>query len=163
MAATSLQPHWETAPLSELIHFIVSHYHEKLRQELPVLIELAREVERNDHDDPTCPRGLGAHLERMYPTVLDHLAKEERVLFPMILEGYGARAGGPVRVMENEHDEHCTSLARIRELTHGLQLPEGRSSTWRELCARLASFESELLAHIHLENDVLFPRALRED
>ena len=163
MAATSPRSQWETAPLSDLIHYIVSHYHARLRRDLPALIELAAQVEREHGNDPICPRGLCRYLASMHQAILDHLAKEERVLFPMILEGYGARTGGPVRVMEIEHDDHCASLARIHELAHGLRAPDGASASWNTLYRRLAEFEMELFAHIHLENDVLFPRALREE
>jgi regulator of cell morphogenesis and NO signaling len=99
----------------------------------------------------------------MHRAVIDHLAKEERVLFPMILEGYGPRTGGPVRVMEMEHDEHRTSLARLHELTHSLIPPPDGSDEWRALYHRLVVLEKELLEHIHLENEVLFPRALVEE
>lgn len=163
MTATSSRQQWDTAPLSELIHFIVSRYHARLRSDLPELIALAEQVESRHGDHPACPHGLRAHLDTVYPAVIDHLAKEERVLFPMILEGYGPRSGGPVRVMEIEHDEHRTHLARIREVTHGLRAPDEASSSWQELYRRLAEFEAELSEHIHLENDVLFPRALNED
>lgn len=160
MTATSSRPQWETAPLSELIHFIVSGYHAALRTEFPELIALADEVEQEQH--PLGPLGLRAQLEAMHAAVLDHLAKEERVLFPMILEGHGARTGGPVRVMELEHDEHLTNLARIQELTHNLTVPDDASPAWQQLYKRLAALEAALLQHIALENTVLFPRALNE-
>jgi regulator of cell morphogenesis and NO signaling len=126
-------------------------------------VALARQVEDGHREEPSCPHGLNAHLAAVYSTVVDHLAKEERVLFPMILEGHGARTGGPVRVMELEHDEHTRNLVRIRELTHNLIPPDHACDTWRELYKRLAVFEAELIEHIHLENEVLFPRALNED
>jgi regulator of cell morphogenesis and NO signaling len=95
--------------------------------------------------------------------VLDHLAKEERVLFPMILEGHGARTGGPVRIMELEHDEHIRNLVRLRELTHNFTPPAHASGAWAELYRRLAALGADLIEHIHLENEVLFPRALNEE
>jgi regulator of cell morphogenesis and NO signaling len=131
--------------------------------ELPALVTLANRIETGHPDEPMCPRGLSAHLEIVHAAVLDHLAKEERVLFPMILEGYGARTGGPVRVMELEHDEHERNLARTRELTNDLTPPPQACGTWRDLYARLGQFESELVDHMRLENTVLFPRALNED
>lgn len=155
-------PRWDTAPLPDLIDFIVQRYHAALRTELPALIGLAARVEHRHADKAACPRGLHAQLVRMHEAVLDHLAKEERILFPMILEGYGPRAAGPVRVMEEEHDEHGLNLARVRHLTNDLTPPPEACSTWRALYLRLAALESELMAHIHLENNILFPRALRD-
>lgn len=155
-------PRWDNAPLPELIQFIVDRYHAALRVELPELIALAGKVEIRHGDKPECPRGLRALLEHMHLAVLDHLAKEERILFPMIVEGYGRRAAGPVRIMEEEHDEHGQNLARVRELTHNFTPPPEACASWQALYLRLATFESELMDHIHLENNILFPRALRD-
>jgi regulator of cell morphogenesis and NO signaling len=109
-----------------------------------------------------CPSGLSGHLEQVHGAIVDHLAKEEKVLFPMILEGYGARTAGPVRVLELEHEEHRRNLARIRELTNNLTPPDDASPAWRTLYQRLSRLESALFEHMHLENNVLFPRALNE-
>jgi regulator of cell morphogenesis and NO signaling len=161
-ASTLDRPHWERAPLSDVIRFIVTHYHASLRAELPALITLAEQVESRHGGLPGCPRGLAAHLKGVHTAVVDHLAKEEKVLFPLILEGYGARTAGPVRVMELEHEEYGRNLTRIRELTTNLTLPGDACTTWQELYQRLGRLESELLEHIALENTVLFPRALSE-
>lgn len=153
-------PRWDAAPFAEIIRFIVTRYHDQLRAELPEIIALATRVEERHADKPACPRGLRAHLELVHASVLDHMMKEERILFPMILEGYGNRANGPVRVMEEEHDDHGRNLARIRELTNNLTPPDEACPTWRALYLRLGQLESDLFDHIHLENNVLFPRAL---
>jgi regulator of cell morphogenesis and NO signaling len=155
-------PRWDTAPLPELIRFIVDRYHAGLRTELPDLIALAARVEERHADKDTCPRGLHAHLQIVHAAVLDHLAKEEQILFPMIAAGYGARALGPVRVMEEEHDDHGRNLQHIRAITNNLIPPDEACPTWRALYLRLAELESDLFDHIHLENNVLFPRALGE-
>ena len=153
---------WTRAPLSDLIRFIVSRYHDTLRAELPELGAIAQRVEAWHRTQPACPRGLTAHLDAVRSAVIEHLEKEEKVLFPMILEGYGARTAGPVRVMTIEHEEHMQSLARTRALTHNLTPPDDACPTWRELYARLGKLESDLLEHMRLENEVLFPRALNE-
>ena len=145
-----------------LVQFIVERYHAALRRELPELIALAARVEERHVDKADCPRGLRAHLEMVHASVLDHLAKEEQILFPMILSGHGSRALGPVRVMEEEHDDHGRNLQYVRLLTNNLTTPDEACPTWRALYLRLAELESELFDHIHLENNVLFPRALAE-
>ena len=96
----------------------------------------------------------------MHGSVLEHLAKEEQVLFPMILAGQGRLAVGPVHVMEVEHDEHGRDLQTLRRLTGDMQPPEGACPTWRALYLGLQQLERELMEHIHLENNVLFSRAL---
>lgn len=153
-------PRWNDAPLPDLIQFIVDRYHTTVRAELPALISMASRVERRHEAKEGCPHGLADLLTVMHERILEHLEKEERVLFPMILDGHGTRVGGPVRVMEEEHDDHGRSLGRIRQLTNNFIPPDGACTTWRALYMRLAQFEAELMDHVHLENHVLFPRAL---
>jgi regulator of cell morphogenesis and NO signaling len=155
-------PRWDAAPLPELVLFIVNRYHAALRDELPALIALAAKVEAVHAEKPACPRGLRALLDTVHEDVLDHLAKEETILFPMIVAGHGYMTGNPIHVMEAEHDEHGRSLARIRALTNNLTPPPEACATWRALYLRLGALEAELMDHIHLENNILFPRALQE-
>ena len=75
----------------------------------------------------------------------------------------GDHVAGPVHVMMQEHDDHAVNLARIRELTDDRQAPAHACATWRALYDGLGVLEAELMQHIHLENHVLFPRAMRED
>ena len=153
---------WTRAPMRELIGFILTRYHEPLKQELPDLLDCARKVEAVHHSRSDVPRGLTRHLEAMAQSLLEHLSKEENVLFPMILAGHGNLASMPVRVMLREHEDHAANLRRMRELTNDLRAPEDACVTWRSVYARLDALESDLFAHVHLENHVLFPRALRE-
>jgi regulator of cell morphogenesis and NO signaling len=155
-------PRWDREPLAVLVNHIVSTYHARLRRDLPDLIEMARRVEHRHAEKAGCPRGLTAQLEAMHISVLEHLQKEELILFPMIVRGVGNRAAAPVQVMEHEHDHHRQDLVRLRELTDDLRLPAAACATWRALYAGLLQLEQELMEHIHLENNVLFPRALTE-
>lgn len=152
---------WSQRPLGDLVDFIVTRYHQALRRELPELVALADKVETRHAGKAACPAGLADHLRLVHTAVLEHLDKEERILFPMILAGRGEGAAGPVQVMEHEHRDHAANLARIRELTHDLVPPEEACTSWRALYLRLNALEAELMEHIHLENNVLFPRALR--
>ncbi len=151
---------WDTAPIADLVAFIVSRYHDRLREELPQLVELAAKVESKHADKPPCPHGLADHLVVVHQNVLMHLAKEEKILFPLILDGMGYMASGPVRVMEQEHDDHREALLRTRALTNDLRIPEEACTSWRALYMRLDALEADLMEHIHLENNVLFPRVL---
>jgi regulator of cell morphogenesis and NO signaling len=153
-------PHWDGRPLADLVRHIVDFYHQRLRVELTELVSLAAKVESRHADKASCPRGLRAHLEEVHRSVLEHLAKEEQVLFPMILGGRAQLAAGPIAVMEAEHDDHGESLRKTRRLTADLAPPAEACPTWRALYLRLSDFEAELMDHIHLENNVLFRRAL---
>jgi regulator of cell morphogenesis and NO signaling len=157
---TAPMPRLDALALPELVEFIVSHYHQRLRAELPELVALAHKVESVHADKPSCPRGLHQHLVRIHEEVLDHLAKEETILFPMIVAGRGRMAGAPIHVMELEHEDHGRNLEQIRALSADLVAPAEACTTWRALYLRLVALEAELMEHIHLENNLLFPRAL---
>ncbi len=152
--------HWQTRPLPELIDFIVGRYHDDLRRELPELVAMAARVEQVHGEKTTCPHGLHDHLRAVQTSLLEHAEKEEHILFPMINAGAGARAAAPVHVMEVEHGDHKEHLTTTRQLTNDLQPPEEACTTWRALYLRLAQLEADLMQHIHLENNILFPRAL---
>lgn len=154
---------WEARPLAELIDFVVSRYHEPLRLELPTLVEAAKRVERVHAEKPNCPPGLAAHLEQLAAELLQHLAKEEQVLFPALRSGVrGQQIHMPVRVMMQEHGDHGAGLKRTRELTENFVPPPEACRTWRALYGGLDKLEADLVEHIQLENNVLFPRALGE-
>jgi len=149
-------------PVGELANFIEGHYHKRLRAELPALIDMADKVERVHASKPTCPRGLASHLRMIHEAILDHMAKEEQVLFPMIRSGNHNRAAAPIRVMEQEHEDHGRNLEHLRALSHEFIAPAEACPTWKALYLRLNRVSDELMEHIHLENNVLFPRVLCE-
>jgi regulator of cell morphogenesis and NO signaling len=154
---------WDRRPLTEVIEHVVTRFHESHRRELPRLLEMAARVERVHGGKASCPTGLAALLGRLSTELLVHMQKEEQVLFPLIARGDGALAAGPIRVMEQEHEDAGELLARIRALTGDHTPPAEACGTWRALYLGLAEFERELMQHVHLENHVLFPQAVRTD
>lgn len=153
---------WQTRRLDDLVDHIEVHYHAALRRDVPSLIDAARRVERVHASKPAVPAGLADHLTDFWAEMQAHMQKEEMALFPMIRRGArGPAVYMPVRMMQQEHDEHGHSLARIRELTGDLQIPAHACRTWTALYEGLATLEQELMQHIHLENNVLFVRAAR--
>ncbi len=151
---------WDQRPLDELVQHILDRYHAPLRAELSRLIELADRVERAHADKPDRPEGLAELLTEVRAAVESHLAKEEQILFPLIVSGRGHHAHMPVQVMMQEHEDHGQNLGRIRKLTGDLTVPEHACESWRELYRALGELEVELMDHIHLENNILFPRVL---
>jgi regulator of cell morphogenesis and NO signaling len=145
-------------PTEALIERIIARYHDVHRCEMPELVRLARRVEAVHRGVAEAPAGLADLLEEMEAEMLSHMAKEERILFPMMLAGQGAMAVGPIAVMRHEHDDHGERLGRIMALTHDATPPAGACTTWRALYAGIRSFAEDLTEHVHLENNVLFPR-----
>jgi regulator of cell morphogenesis and NO signaling len=149
-------------PIDELVDFIEGHYHKRLRAELPELIAMAEKVEQVHAKKAACPHDIASYLRLVHAAVLDHLAKEEQVLFPMIRSGYRNRASAPIRVLEQEHEDHGRNLAHLRELADEFIAPPEACATWKALYLRLSRLSDELMEHIHLENNLLFPRVLCE-
>lgn len=145
-------------PTEALIGRILERYHAVHRRELPELVRLARRVEAVHRENPNVPAGLADLLDEMEQEMVSHMMKEERILFPMMLAGQGAMAGGPIAVMRHEHDDHGDRLARIMALTGHATPPLGACTTWRALYAGIQKFAEDLTEHVHLENNVLFPR-----
>lgn len=160
--APEAEVRWDEAPLGALLDHILSAYHEPLKEELPRLEAMARKVNRvHGEKDPERLQGLLDTYLALKADLDPHLVKEEQILFPMIRGGQGAMAAGPIEVMEHEHETVGAMLRRIRELADDYVVPEAACNTWRALWVGLADLERALHEHIHLENNVLHPRALR--
>lgn len=152
---------WGQAPLKDLVRHILVAYHGPLKEELPRLESMARKVlEVHGDKDPETLSEVVEVYAGLKAELSQHMVKEEQILFPMIEQGQGAMAGGPVSVMKHEHDSAGAALRRLRELTKDYQVPPGACNTWRALWHGLAALEESLHQHIHLENNILFPRAL---
>ncbi len=151
---------WHEQPVPALIDHLLAHFHERHRQELPRLLELAGKVERVHAAHPKRPGGLAEHLRTVALELEQHMQKEEQILFPMLRAGHGSHAAVPIQVMEAEHQDHGNNLARLRQLAHDFRAPADGCPTWRALYLGLEEFERDLMQHIHLENHVLFPRVL---
>jgi len=141
-----------------LIDHILSRYHAVHRGQLPELIRMARRVEAVHRDNPATPHGLADVLEDMEQELLSHMQKEEEILFPLLKSGGNLPVDQPIHMMRSEHVEHGGALERVLELTQDATPPQGACNTWRALYAGIAQFRDDLISHIHLENNVLFPQ-----
>ena len=152
---------WDAAPLDDLIQHILTAYHGPLVEELDRLEGMARKVlDVHGSKEPVMlPELLKVYLA-LKEELVPHMLKEEQILFPMIMQGQGALASGPISVMRDEHESAGVALKRMRDLTHDYQVHEEACNTWRALWHGLAALETSLNQHIHLENNILFPRAL---
>lgn len=159
---------WTHAPMSDLIAHIRGRFHEPLRRELPRLGHMLVKVVSRHGDNHPETLSIQETFNQLHVELLHHMQKEDQVLFPAIVSleaGSPAPPAGwswidqPIDVMEAEHEDAGQALTRMRELTRGYAPPEGACPTFRGLYYGLAELERDMHVHIHLENNVLFPRA----
>ena len=160
LAPVSPETDWSDAPIEDLIAHILTDFHAPLREELPRLDAMAQKVARvHGERAPDVRPALASTFTGLRQELEQHMDKEETILFPMIQQGRGAMAGAPMSVMVHEHESAGQALARLRELTDDYVVPEGACNTWQALWHGLAALEESTHQHIHLENNILFPRA----
>ena len=156
---------WMQATLPDLIQHILDRHHVYLRQALPQLDrKLARVLEAHGQADGPLLGELSRIFSGLRDELMAHMGKEEQVLFPMIRHlSAGVPApmplDGPIGMMEYEHESAGRALAAMRRLTHDYSVPEHACGTYRALFFELGELEADLHQHIHLENNILFPRA----
>jgi regulator of cell morphogenesis and NO signaling len=151
------------APLPELIEHILTAYHRPLDVALPRIGALAKEVLRiHGERDPKRHKGVLDAFLALANELVPHMQKEEEVLFPMLLDGHSQEALAPIAVMRQEHEMSDNMLRHLRELTDDYTPPADACGKWRELWSALEELERSLRMHVHLEDDILFPRALGE-
>lgn len=166
-------PNIETYTLTRLIQHIVRTHHQTVRRELPQIVELSKRIAAKHGDRASRFKTVALLTEQLYLEMLAHLAKEEQMLFPYLVrleEGADGHSplpdapfqsiAQPVSVMVREHDSVQGILAELRNLTNGFEPPEWACPRNIGFHASLASFEKDLHQHVHLENNLLFPRAI---
>jgi regulator of cell morphogenesis and NO signaling len=141
-----------------LIDHLLGRYHEVHRRQLPELLRMARRVEAVHREHPQVPAGLSTLLEGIEAEMLDHMAKEEQILFPLLRAGGHPGVVHPIAAMRHEHDAHGERLRALLALTADFTPPGDACTTWRALYAAGQQFVDDLMQHIHLENHLLFPR-----
>jgi regulator of cell morphogenesis and NO signaling len=160
-------------PIPKLIDYIVTTHHAYLRSAMPAItrhLSKVREVHGVRH--PELAR-VAAYFEQIAADLSQHMMKEEHVLFPYVRDLAEAgdtcgrtqspfgTVGNPIRMMEREHQEVSDALTLIRELTLKYTAPADGCTTYAVAMGELRQFERDLHRHVHLENNVLFPAAMR--
>ena len=164
---------WSLDTLTSMAKDIVSTYHVYTRQELDTIDPLARKVLGVHGQRRPELADVVALIDALSDDMLPHMLKEEQVLFPYVTEMEQAIEGkrtaptpffgtvkNPVRKMMAEHDRVGELLASLRSVTTDYALPEDACFSYRELYRRLAEFELRTHEHIHIENNLYFPRAV---
>lgn len=144
----------------DLVDHIVERYHETHRRELPALIDLAREVEMSPPGHSVLPAELSRLLQTMRLELEMHMCKEEHIVFALIKEGEGPLIASTIEMMMLDHEAHHGMLRQLELLTAGCIPPVDADQTWHALYSGLRKLIDDLITHIDLENNVLFPRFL---
>ncbi|MBI2682321.1 MAG: iron-sulfur cluster repair di-iron protein [Acidobacteriales bacterium] len=164
---------WSGAAMAKVIQHIVRRHHAFVRGESPRLRELAAKVRsRHEAKHPEL-REVQTLVDLLADDMSAHMMKEEQILFPFIARMEHELSAGqpmppsifgtvanPVRMMIGEHESAGAILAELRKITDGFQPPEDACPSFRGLYAGIADFEKDLHLHVHLENNILFPRAM---
>jgi regulator of cell morphogenesis and NO signaling len=158
---------FDTWDLPALASHIVAEHHEYVRAALPRLREHTKKIASVHGARHPELHEVSVLFAAMADELQAHLLKEERILFPYIAElvvaGGSAESPfgsveNPIRMMEREHDAAGRSMARIRALLHDYAAPDDACATYRLCLEELRAFEADLHTHVHLENNILFPR-----
>ena len=172
--ASAPERDWKSAPLDEVARHIVGTHHEYLKLNLPVLgHRMDKVVTVHGARNPEILPRMAEVFAALRAEMEMHMHKEEAILFPFI-EQYGraevqnrpmppvpfGSIANPIAMMEREHVSAGDALGEIRTLTNDFELPPYACSTVRALYEGLQALESDLHVHIHLENNILFPRAI---
>ncbi|HVG94605.1 MAG TPA: hemerythrin domain-containing protein, partial [Planctomycetota bacterium] len=156
---------WVDAPLPDLIDHIEATHHVYLREELPRLSEIVakvREVHVAAHPEMEEIAAVYARLAAALPPHLEH---EEKTAFPAVRAFAGGDASARdaalrgLEQMKAEHDEAGAALHDLRRLTRGFEVPADACNLYRRMLAGFLELEEDTHRHVHLENNVLFPRA----
>ncbi len=148
---------------SALIDHIVARYHETHRRELPELARLARKVEAVHAGHPEAPKGLADTLEEIRIELEEHMQTEETTLFPLMRQQSDAESALPTAQIRHDHDRHGELLRRLETIANGFVLPQGACRSWAALYTGTSKLVDDVMDHIHLENNVLFPRFERRE
>ncbi len=166
-------PRFASWDVPTLISYIVANHHQYVRQAIPTLLAHTEKIARVHGERHPELNEIARLFAGVADEMTSHMFKEERILFPFIESLHHASqqkravppspfgtVANPIHMMEMEHESAGNAMERIRELSGGYEPPEDACTTYRAALQELKAFEEDLHAHVHLENNILFPRAL---
>jgi len=158
---------------SDLITFVVEKHHAYIKRQLPVIGERLEKLVRVHGGRHPELVGVASHFKELADELRLHMRKEEQILFPFVsaleaaVNGSGPAPNdlfgtvrNPIRMMEAEHEAAGDELAVIRALTDDYRVPDDACATYRVCFDELRAFDLDLRAHVHAENNILFPKAV---
>lgn len=164
---------FENWDLVFLTQYIVNNHHSYVRESLPRITAHVNKISERHGDRYPFLYEVNHLFLHVTEEMTSHMEKEEKILFPLIKyladckrfeerpknEGYGT-VKSPILKMEQEHDSAGEALYKIREITNNYTLPADACTTYNITYKELEEFERDLHKHVHLENNILFPRAI---
>ncbi len=154
-----------------IIDFILQHHHEYVRSSIPQIQQLIDKVcDAHGADSPNL-LFLRDDFRNLSEALLDHLPKEENVFFPAMRSLFSRKSqqhpeaddskylAFPIEAMEHEHENAGELIKSIRNLTQNFTPPAHACPTFRMMYVMLEQFDNDLMQHIHIENNILFPKA----
>ncbi len=164
---------FDVMDIDELVAHIIERHHAYVRRVTPALLAHTKKIASVHEKNHPELLGVANDFQKIATDLASHMMKEERVLFPYLaMLGMAARseapfvrapfgsAANPIRMMETEHESAGDLAAAIRNATREYQPPADACTTYRVSLQELQEFERDLHTHVHLENNILFPRAL---
>lgn len=172
--ASSGELDFDKLPIDFLSDYVINTHHEYCRENIPFITELAQKVARvhgESHPELTKVREL---FEGVGSDLSQHMMKEERIVFPYVKELVSVKKLGgnltekpfgnvsnPIRAMDLEHEQAGKDLAEIRAITSNYVLPTDACNSYIILYKKLEEFEDDLHKHVHLESNIIFPKAIK--
>ncbi len=172
LAPAEDQPRFAAWDLDFLATYIVNNHHAYVRQAVGPMLAHTRKVAEVHGDTHPEVGEIARRFDLVAADLMAHMAKEERMLFPYIGRLAAAARGGevpvapfgtianPIAMMELEHRNAGDEMAAMRSLSAGFAPPPDACTTFKVTYQELQAFEADLHRHVHLENNILFPRAL---
>lgn len=162
--------HWELPFLKD---YIVNTHHRYVKQSIPFISELSQKVARVHGSSHPETIQVAVLFDQIAKDLSLHLMEEENTVFPYIQKlakagetdqddqsGSPSKLTGQVNSMESEHEQAGKDLEAIKALTNGYKVPADACASYRVLYRSLEEFENDLHQHVHLENNILFPKAI---
>lgn len=154
-----------------LVDFIIQHHHQYVRNAIPQIQELLEKLVKVHEENHTELITLRDDFKDLSEELTEHMLKEEEILFPVLKRMFDPGSAGskhsallvnvqdPISVMEHEHTIAGDLIKSIRSITRQYTPPEDACTTYKLAYKMLHEFDVDLMRHIHLENNVLFPKA----
>lgn len=167
------ESNWVSAPLSTLTAHIKNHHHNYVRQSILRIVPLLEKVNAKHGSNHPELAEIDSAFRAVAKEMTSHMQKEEMILFPFIdvldsattnqttLEApFFQTVRNPIQAMMKEHDGAGDLVKQIRKFSSDYVPPEEACTSYKALFQELREFERDLHQHVHLENNILFPRAV---